>query len=156
MNQMITWLIRGLPQIKYAEIRFRWFFWQPFPTPFLKPLKPFELQAGTIYFNILNLFWTVEKLKKSKKAQVINFLTQTSFKNAENQSRKGGSPEAPEHLNNHEWFTPLNKVLGFSRVKILVNSFLNSFLIWFLLEEKGVSTTPWTKDSISIYLATPK
>ena len=132
-------------------------FWRK---PFLKPsLKPSSLTQDPLRWKLEHpsLFWNSLELEQSKKAQLVNFLTRPFFKNAENQSRKGGGTEAPQHLNNHEWcLPPLNKALVFQGPKCWwLNSFLNSFLIWFLLEAKGVSTNPWTKYFISIDLGPP-
>ena len=44
---------------------------------------------------------------------MVNFFTKPLFKNAQNQSHKGGSLEARKPLNNNECFTPLNKVSRF-------------------------------------------
>ena len=44
-------------------------------------------------------------------AQMIDFFTKPFFKNAQNQSHKGGSLEARKPLNKNECFTPLNKVI---------------------------------------------
>ena len=60
-------------------------------------------------------------------AQMIDFFTKPFFKNAQNQSHKGGSLEARKPLNNNECFTPLNKVSGFLGLQCWwFNSFLNS------------------------------
>ena len=61
-------------------------------------------------------------------AQMIDFFTKPFFKNAQNQSHKGGSLEARKPLNKNECFTSLNKVSGFLVLKLWwLNSFLNSF-----------------------------
>ena len=68
-------------------------------------------------------------IEKNRIAEMVNFFTKPLFKNAQNQSHKGGSLEARKPLNNNECFTPLNKVSRFQGLKFWwLNSFLNSFL----------------------------
>ena len=121
---------------------------EPFLKPFLKPSRPFELEAVNSKLQILpEKFWSA---KKSTRLKWSIFLL-NPFKKC--QSRKGGSPEDTWHQNNNDnrakgvalkspdikiimyVCTPLNKVFGFQGSKILVvalNLFLNSFPSWTL------------------------
>ena len=58
---------------------------------------------------------------------MIDFFTKPLFKNAQNQSHKGGSLEARKPLNKMNVSTPLNKVSGFLVLKLWwLNYFLSS------------------------------
>ena len=84
-------LIRGPLSIKYSKIRVQWIFGQPFLKPCLKTLLPFELESEQKNKSYLK----VPEIQKSRMAQMIDFFTKPIFKNAQNQSRKGDSLEAP-------------------------------------------------------------
>ena len=67
------------------------------------------------------------ELREFRIAQMIDFFTKPLFKNAQNQSHKGGSLEARKPLNKMNVSPPLNKVSGFLGLKFWwLNSFLNS------------------------------
>ena len=60
-------------------------------------------------------------------AKMIDFFTKPLFKNAQNQSHKGGSLEARKTLNKMNVSPPLNKVSGFLVLKFWWSHyFLNS------------------------------
>ena len=72
-------------------------------------------------------------------AQMIDFFTKPLFKNAQNQSHKGGSLEACKPLNKMNISPPLNKVSGFLGLKFRwLNYFLNSlsYLIYASIAER--------------------
>ena len=85
-------LIRGPLKIKYPKSRFQWIFGQPFLKPFLKTLNPHW--AESFIYNFKSGLKVPER-QKPRIAEMVNFFTKPLFKNAKNQSRKGGSLEAP-------------------------------------------------------------
>ena len=71
----------------------------PLSNLFLKPSRLFELEAVHSKLQILpEKFWSWEKINK---AQIVDFITKPSSKNAKKQSRKGGDPGDPWHQNNN-------------------------------------------------------
>ena len=74
---------------------------------------------------------------------MIDFFTKPFLKDAKNQSHKAGSPEAPEPLNNIQWFHPLKKYLNFRGLNFgdgIFSEFLSYLNPWWYY-----STNPWTK-----------
>ena len=68
------------------------------------------------------------ELREFRIAEMVDFFTKPLFKNAQNQSHKGGSLEARKPLNKMNVSPPLNKVSGFLGLKFWwLNYFLNSF-----------------------------
>ena len=70
-------------------------------------------------------------IEKNRIAEMVNFFTKPLFKNAQNQSHKGGSLEARKPLNKNECFTPLNNYLDFKGLNFVGSI---DFSIPFLLE----------------------
>ena len=71
------------------------------------------------------------ELRKYRIAEMFDFFTKPLFKNAQNQSHKGGSLEARKPLNKMDVSPPLNKVSGFlavSGAQILVVELFSQFI----------------------------
>ena len=87
------------------------------------------------------------ELRKCKIAEMIDFFTKPLFKNAQNQSHKGGSLEARKPLNKMNVSPPLNKMSGFLGLKFWwLNSFFSiPFLLESILRKIIQLMTPWAK-----------